>query len=218
MYLPAELFLRLLPAAALLIVPCCLPLACWRAFLVCSVNLVEQLFQWICTCVNDKCFKDFTLSSLLALAVCQTLDPERFPWNFGGVSPLYFSFRCVKSSVILLLGSEYAIFFFFFNLWKLMWPFLCPKRNFTFRNFIKMGLWRIASSLCCQLFSSAAQSCPTLCDPMDCSTQDFPVHHQLWEFAQTHVHRVGDASQPSHPLLSPSPPSFNLSQHQRLFQ
>ena len=67
-------------------------------------------------------------------------------------------------------------------------------------------------------FSSVAQSCPTRCDPMDCSTPGFPVHHQLPEFTQTHVHRVGDAIQPSHPLSSPSPPAFNLSQHQGLFQ
>ena len=53
--------------------------------------------------------------------------------------------------------------------------------------------------------SSVAQSCPTLCDPMNCSTSGFPVHHQLPEFTQTHIHRVGDAIQPSHPLLSPSP-------------
>ena len=55
------------------------------------------------------------------------------------------------------------------------------------------------------------------CNPMDCSTPGFPVHHQLLELAQTHVHRVGDAIQPSHPLLAPSPPAFNLSQHQGLF-
>ena len=62
-------------------------------------------------------------------------------------------------------------------------------------------------------FSSVAQSCLTLWDPMDCSTPGFPVHHQLLEFIQTHVHRVGDAIQPSHPLLFPSPPTFNPSQH-----
>ena len=66
-------------------------------------------------------------------------------------------------------------------------------------------------------FSSAAQLCLTLCDPMDCSTPGFPVHHQLLELAQTHVHRVSDAIQPSHPLSSPSP-AFNLSQHQSLYQ
>ena len=66
-------------------------------------------------------------------------------------------------------------------------------------------------------FSSVAQSCPTLWDPMDCSTPGLPVCHQLPEFTQTHVHWVGDAIQPSHPLLSPSP-AFNLSQHQGIFQ
>ena len=65
-------------------------------------------------------------------------------------------------------------------------------------------------------FSSVAESCPTLGDPMDCSTPGFPVHHQLLDLAQTHVHRVGDAIQPSHLLLSPS--AFSLSQHQGLFQ
>ena len=67
-------------------------------------------------------------------------------------------------------------------------------------------------------FSSVSQSCPTLCDPMDCSTPGLPVHHQLQEFTQTHVHWVGDAVQPSHPLLFPSPPTFNLSLHQGLFK
>ena len=67
-------------------------------------------------------------------------------------------------------------------------------------------------------FSSVSKLCLTLCDPMDCSTPGLPVLHQLPEFTQTHVHCVGDAIQPSHPLSSPSPPAFSLSQHQRLFQ
>ena len=66
-------------------------------------------------------------------------------------------------------------------------------------------------------FSSVAQSCPTLCNPMDCSTPGFPDHHQLPELAQSEVHRVNDTTKPSHPLLSPSP-AFNFSQHQGLFQ
>ena len=66
--------------------------------------------------------------------------------------------------------------------------------------------------------SSVAQSCPTLCDPMNRSTPGLPVHHQLPEFTQTHVHRVGDAIQPSHPRSSPSTPAPNPSQHQGLFQ
>ena len=65
---------------------------------------------------------------------------------------------------------------------------------------------------------SSVQSRPTLCDPMNCSMPGLPVHHQLPEFTQTHVHRVGDAIQPSHPLSSPSPPALNLSQHQGLLK
>ena len=68
------------------------------------------------------------------------------------------------------------------------------------------------------VFSSVAQSCPTLFDPMDCNTPGFPVHHQLQELTQTYVHQVSDAIQPYHPLLYPSPSAFNLSQHEGLFQ
>ena len=67
-------------------------------------------------------------------------------------------------------------------------------------------------------FSSVTQSCPTLCDPMNCSMPGLPVHPQLLEFTETHVHRVSDAIQLSHPLSSPSPPAPNPSQHQSLFQ
>ena len=67
-------------------------------------------------------------------------------------------------------------------------------------------------------FGSVSQLCPTLCDPMDCSMPGFLVHYQLPEPAQTHVHQVSDVIQLSHPLSSPSPPAFNLSQHQGLFQ
>ena len=74
------------------------------------------------------------------------------------------------------------------------------------------------SLLLSHLFSSVTQSCPILCDPMNRSTPALPVHHQLPESTQTHVHRVSDAIQPSHPLSSPSPPALNLSQHQGLFQ
>ena len=79
-------------------------------------------------------------------------------------------------------------------------------------KFIKLYLFMILQ------FSSVAQPCPTFCDPMDCSVPGLPIHHQLQEFAQTHVHWVGDAIQPSHPLSSPSPAIFNPSQHQGLFQ
>ena len=83
---------------------------------------------------------------------------------------------------------------------------------------LKYQMWHCTSFnplwFCC----SVAQSCPTLCNLMDCSTPGFPVLQHLPEFAETHVHWVNDAIQPSHPLLPPSPPAFNLSQHQGLFQ
>ena len=76
------------------------------------------------------------------------------------------------------------------------------------------GIYSPAKHLMTVQFSSVAQSCPTLCDPMKHSTPGLPVHHQLPEFTQTHVHRVSDAIQPSHPLSSPFPPAPNPSQHQ----
>ena len=78
-------------------------------------------------------------------------------------------------------------------------------------------LKRLIINICHQI-RSVAQSCPTLCDPMYCSTSGLPIYHQLPDFIQTHVHRVSDAIQPSHPLSSPSPPAPNPSQHQSLFQ
>ena len=87
-------------------------------------------------------------------------------------------------------------------------------------EFAKNCFLRKYNSQSCFLvqFNSVAHLCPTLCDPMNCSIPGLSVHHQLPEFTQTHVHWVGDAIQPSHPLSSPSPPAFNLSQHQVLFQ
>ena len=109
-------------------------------------------------------------------------------------------------------------------------PFLL--QNYIFINllqtpFFKLFYWRIIALqnfvVFCQTsiwishqFSS--QLCPTLCDPMNCSTPGLPVHHQLPQFIQTHVHQIHDAIQPSHPLSSPSPPAPNPSQHHSLFQ
>ena len=110
--------------------------------------------------------------------------------------------------------ASQTLHFFFSN-----WSFLetpCPasllrqfSNNWSLHVSVsQFGCW------CC----SVAELCSTLCKPTDCSMPDFPVLHYLPEFAQTHVHWVNDAIQPSHPLSSPSPPAFNLSQHQGLFQ
>ena len=120
---------------------------------------------------------------------CYLLSPDQFccPWALGIILCLTFP----KSSRICSsnLNSQ--------------WSF----------QFIKL----IDNSGCCCCCCSVTQVCPTLCNPLDCSTPGFPVLH-LSEFAQTHVHWVDDAKQPCHPLLPPSPPALNLSQHQGLFQ
>ena len=88
----------------------------------------------------------------------------------------------------------------------------------SFINVLQFFIYSSFISFSSIQFSSVSQSCPTLCDPMNHSTPGLPGHHQLPEFTQNHVHRVGDAIQPSHPLSSPSPPAPNPSQHQCLFQ
>ena len=86
-------------------------------------------------------------------------------------------------------------------------------------NHISLNKWFLPTSVPhSKRFSSVTRSCPTLCDPINRSTPGLPVHHQLPDSTQTHVHWVSDAIQPSHPLSSPSPPAFNLSQHQGFFQ
>ena len=90
---------------------------------------------------------------------------------------------------------------------------------FHILNFLSSGLLIGSScSLMAAQFGLLSESCPTLCNSMDCSMPGFPVNHQLSEFAQSHVHLVGDTIQPSHTVSSPSPPAFSLSQHQGLFK
>ena len=99
--------------------------------------------------------------------------------------------------------------------WQRTLTITSPKKTHNMEISLKKMFHTICHSV---QFSSVAQSCPTLYDPMNCSTPGLPVHHQLPEFTQIHVRRVSDAIQPSHPLSSPSPPAPNLSQHQSLFQ
>ena len=106
------------------------------------------------------------------------------------------------------------------HLWK---NCLTVQDSFKFSKklqirFFSVHLWRPTSPPGSVQFSSVTQWCPTLCDPMNCSMPGLPVHHQLPEFTQTHVHWVDDAIQQPHPLSSPSLPALNLSQHQGLFQ
>ena len=134
-------------------------------------------------------------------------------------TPFLFSFHRTQQSLFVKFLSLSCCFsmaqktfiyqtfdFFFLFLWIALLSFEVPD---SYPFLFSLG-WHQCSSV--------AHPCPTLCNPMDRRTPGFPVHQQLLELAQTHVHGVGDAIQPSHPLLSPSPAAFNLSQHQSLFQ
>ena len=87
-----------------------------------------------------------------------------------------------------------------------------------FNCFYEFTYWKNLLITKTKTLLACSESCLTLCDPMDCSTTGLPVHHQLPESTQTHVHWISDAIQPSYPLLSPSPPTFNLSQYQGFFK
>ena len=104
---------------------------------------------------------------------------------------------------------------------RLLCPWGSPGKNtgvgYHFLLHLIYGALKLSMTNCSDQIRSIAQSCPTLCDPINCSMPGLPVHHQLPEFTQTHVHQVSDAIQPSHPLSSPSP-APNPSQHQGLFQ
>ena len=130
---------------------------------------------------------------ILALHSADSLHPEWFCFLKATIH--YICLSLVDALAIVLFALNTA--------GKFIWPF---KLETTW----KLEIQRIQ-------FNSVAHSCPTLCDPMNHSRPGLPVHHQLLESTHTHVHRVGDAIQPSHPLSSPSP-ALNLSQHQGLFQ
>ena len=136
-----------------------------------------------------------------------SLSAGSFPWDLSSL--ILSSLKILYSFflIFLLFGWWTSIFWFSYSLFSFL--LFCSIFPGHILNFIKH---------CSVQFSSITQLNPTLCHPMDCSKPGSLVHHQLPELAQTHVHRVGDAIQPSHPVSSPSPPAFNLSQHQGLFQ
>ena len=143
--------------------------------------------------------------SLLHLLPCGT--PLQSPTPDSTPSPL-------PKSIHLINCAHNTAFINFKNNKKVHCIFLSVGLIFWLENFPNYTEW-LPRHL---QFNSVPQSCPTLCDPMNCSTPGLPVYHQLLEFTQTHAHRVGDAIQPSHHLSSPSPPAPNSSQHQGLFQ
>ena len=126
----------------------------------------------------------------------------------------FLNFQGDSDSALIVSLLKKLFFFYSLEFQKLKFPpdvlFLSWAKERKWSTVkIMWGFW---------VFSSVAQSCLILCNPMDCSTPGLSVHHQLLEFTQTHVHWIGDAIQPSHPLSSPSPPALNLFQHQGLFK
>ena len=136
-------------------------------------------------------------------------------------------FISLHTPEIPMYHQNIAKYWSFFHYAWYQWPLLIYKLGSLFRSRRFLLLHRLLFLLFSLFwsflwysvqFSSVAQSCPTLCNPMNCSTPGLPVHHHLLEFTQTHIHRVSDAIQPSHPMSSPSPPAHNPSLHQSLFQ
>ena len=127
-------------------------------------------------------------------------------WTLTSSLRILFS-CCTKGQVLTITSKTYMLFFFI------------DVKPITFSN-ASLKFLELKRSLCFSSvqFSSVAQSCPTLGNPMNHNTPGLPVLHQLLESTQTHVHRVGDAMQPSHPLSSPSSPALNLSQYQGLYK
>ena len=123
--------------------------------------------------------------------------------------------RCIKSILFIWTCSLYDINHF--KMQKSFGLLMDSPECLKTRNWTEIILINCPTCRSVQ-FSSVAQLCLTLCDPMNCNTPGLPVHHQLPEFTQTHVHWVCDATKPPHPLLFPSPPAFNLSQHHSLFK
>ena len=132
-----------------------------------------------------------------------------------------------KSALIIIIFCS-CIYNVSFLIWLVLcFVFIFPL-SLAFTTWLSYAVFCMSLWFCCVSLKflhpmvisqfSSAQSCPTLCDPMNRSTPGLPVHHQLPEFTQTHIHWVSDAIQPSHPLSSPSPPAPNPSQHQSLFQ
>ena len=137
---------------------------------------------------------------------------QLYPWYTNSPNSLIF-YQISNFFTLVFLFPEVILLYYYST--------FCPQSPFWPEGLDtdRSGLGFQQNNLLASVqFSSVAQSCPTLCNPMDCSTPGLPVHQQLPESTQTHVHWIMDAIQPSHPLLSPSPPAFSLSQRQGLFQ
>ena len=125
----------------------------------------------------------------------------------------HFSLHCLRCFLCVIITDEWGK-----SIIKCLFHYIMQKNKILLILYFNEQTHLVLSTAESDQIRSVAQSCPTLCDPMNRSMPGLPVHHQLPEFTQTQVHWVSDAIQPSHPLVSPSPPAPNPSQHQSLFQ
>ena len=170
----------------------------WYIQPVCGVHMYSQLCPTLCDSMDYRS----SLPGACVHAIFQARILEQVAPSFcrdlpdPGIEPMYLASPALASG--------------YFTTWEALNLFYKTQKDSQKMN-LPLPKGKVQ-------FSSVTQSCPALCDPTDCRLPGLPDHHQLPEFTQTHAHWVGDAIQPSHPLSSPSPPAFNLCQHQGLFQ
>ena len=208
----------------------CLENSMDRGFMLATVHEVSKSHTWLRLSLHTQhsivciCYIFFIHSSIDGCLHCfHTLAiVTSAAVNIGvhisfQIHVFMFSRWICRSGIARSYGNS-SLFFFFFSNFHPVFHSGCT--NLQSRQLCTSVLFspNFLQHLLFSQFSSVAQSCPTLCNPMDHSVPGLPVHHQLLEFTQAHVHWVTDAIQPSHPLLFPSPPIFNLSQHQSLFR
>ena len=188
--------------------------------------------MWISSCCSTLCWRDNPLYIMWSWHLCQRSVDHIYV-------DLFMVFLICSIGLYVCLHANIMLFYYCSFLIKFEIK-MCDTSNFifppedycgyleSFSNLLSLVLWSLHFMLICALkveishvgisVSSVTQSCRTLCNPMDCNMLGLPVHHQLPEFTQTHVQWVSDAIQPCHSLLSPSSPTFNLSQHLGLFK
>ena len=169
-----------------------------------SLGFKIYLYIWVWISLNLSCLRFTEFLEYISLCLLPLWGIlSTFIWMLSNSSIFFFSWDSDNMST-----RSYIQFHRSLSLW------FCV----TYADFFSCSNCMVSIVLSSVQFSSVVQSCPTLCNPMECNTPGLPVHHQLPEFTQTHVHWVSDAIQPFHPLSSPSPSTFNFSQHQGLFK
>ena len=178
-----------------------------------EIQLFEGIFK--CSAIYQKAYQFSSVQSLSRVRLFAT------PWvaaRQASLSITNFQRTPKPMPIKLVMPSNHLILCRPLLFLPAIFPSIMVFSNESVLHIRWPKDWSFSFSISSVHFSSVTQSCPTLCNPMNRSMPGLPVHHQLLDFTQTHVHRVGDGIQPSHPLSPPSPPALNLSQHHGLFQ